>query len=119
MRNGNCSSPRRITIFTSLEGYDPWRRYVVKKRRERGEASHVFSNLLMGCLEALAGLVLVLAFVSSAHVAWYNANSQSRKKLTIDYTKVSATLSNSPVLVSFSFASDVAAFRDVCKNTWA
>jgi len=79
------------------------------KRRERGEASRVFSKIFMGGLQTLVALVVVFAFVSSAHAAWYSANWTYRKKLTIDYTKVGATLSHFAVLVSLTTDSDLAA----------
>ncbi|HVO82827.1 MAG TPA: DUF2341 domain-containing protein, partial [Syntrophobacteria bacterium] len=79
------------------------------RSRELVVASRVFSKIFMGGLHALVALVLLLAFVSSAHAAWYSANWQYRKKLTIDYTKVGATLSHFPVLVSLTSDSDLAA----------
>ncbi len=54
------------------------------------------------------GLVTLFA-ASAADAAWYNASWQYRKKLTIDYTKVGATLSSFPVLVSLASDSDLAA----------
>ena len=57
-------------------------------------------------------LIVVVALVgiaTSAQAAWYDSNWQYRKKLTIDYTKVGATLTNFPVLVSLSSDSDLAA----------
>ncbi|HVO83685.1 MAG TPA: DUF2341 domain-containing protein, partial [Syntrophobacteria bacterium] len=60
-------------------------------------------------IAVLAALVSLLAFASPVHAAWYNANWTYRKKLTIDYTKVGATLSSFPVLVSLTSDSDLAA----------
>jgi hypothetical protein len=56
-------------------------------------------------------LAVVFCFLStvSAYADWYDSNWQYRKKLTIDYTKVGATLSNFPALVSLSSDSDLAA----------
>jgi hypothetical protein len=62
--------------------------------------------------------MLFLASASSVHAAWYNANWQYREKLPIDYTKVGATLHSFPVVLSLPSDSDVAAFPDLCKNTW-
>ena len=59
-----------------------------------------------------AALIAVLALFSattSAQAAWYDSNWQYRKVLTIDYTKVGATLSNFPVLVSLASDTDLAA----------
>jgi hypothetical protein len=54
-------------------------------------------------------LFALLTFASLAQAAWYDANWQYRKLLTIDHTKVGATLSNFPVLVSLTSDSDLAA----------
>lgn len=40
-------------------------------------------------------------------MAWYNANWGFRKKITIDKDKVNATLSNFPVLISFTTDNDI------------
>jgi hypothetical protein len=90
-----------------------------RKRRERGEASRVFSKLLLRCLEALVGGVLALAPVSSAHAAWYDANWKYRKKLPIDYTKIPVTPSSFPALLSPTSDSNATAFGDLRRNTWA
>jgi hypothetical protein len=58
---------------------------------------------------ALIALLALFSFATSAQAAWYDSNWQYRKKLTIDYTKVGATLSHFPVLVSLSSDSDLAA----------
>jgi hypothetical protein len=57
----------------------------------------------------LAAIFCFLWTAAADAAGWYNSNWQYRKKLTIDYTKVGATLSNFPVLVSLSSDSDLAA----------
>jgi hypothetical protein len=58
---------------------------------------------------ALIAVLALFSFATSAQAAWYNSNWQYRKVLTIDYTKVGATLSNFPVLVSLASDTDLAA----------
>jgi hypothetical protein len=62
----------------------------------------------IGVILFLAAVFCFLSVVS-VHAAWYNSNWQYRKKLTIDYTKVGATLSNFPALISLGSDSDLAA----------
>jgi hypothetical protein len=77
-----------------------------QKRPERGEPSLLLSKILVRGLAGLLGLMLFLASASSVHAVWYNANWQYRERLTIDYTKVAASLSSSPVLDSLTSGSD-------------
>ena len=58
---------------------------------------------------ALIAVLVVFSATTSAQAAWYDSNWQYRKVLTIDYTKVGATLSNFPVLVSLASDTDLAA----------
>jgi len=56
-------------------------------------------------------LILIIAFLLlflEVNAAWYNSNWLYRKAITIDSSKVSATLSNFPVLVSIASDSDLA-----------
>ena len=62
-------------------------------------------GLVISCL----GACLLLA--GPAHGAWYNTDWQYRKKITIDNTKVTATLANFPLLVSITDADIKAAAR--------
>ena len=57
----------------------------------------------------LLAAIFCLLNVTAADAAWYNSNWQYRKRLTIDCTKVGATLSHFPVLVSLTSDSDLAA----------
>jgi hypothetical protein len=54
------------------------------------------------------GFALEIAYAAPS-APWYSAGWQYRKPLTIDYTKVGATLSNFPVLVSLASDTDLAA----------
>jgi len=61
--------------------------------------------------KAFLVFVLILALFSilnPVHAAWYNSSWLYRKAITIDSSKVSATLSNFPVLVSIASDSDLA-----------
>ena len=73
------------------------------KTRNRGR--EITRIILFNLLAA----IFCLLNITAAHAAWYNSSWQYRKKLTIDYTKVGATLSNFPVLVSLTSDSDLAA----------
>jgi hypothetical protein len=58
---------------------------------------------------ALIAVLALFSVATSAQAAWYDSNWQYRKMLTIDYTKVGATLNYFPVLVSLSSDTDLAA----------
>jgi hypothetical protein len=58
---------------------------------------------------ALIAVLALLSVATPAQAAWYNSSWLYRKKLTIDYTKVGATLSHFAVLVSLTSDSDLAA----------
>jgi hypothetical protein len=59
-------------------------------------------------LITLLAVIFCFLNATATHAAWYNSNWQYRKKLTIDSTKVGATLSSFPVLVSLTSDSDLA-----------
>jgi len=58
---------------------------------------------------ALLAVLALLSVATPAQAAWYNSSWQYRKALTIDYTRVGATLSYFPVLVSLASDTDLAA----------
>jgi len=65
-------------------------------------------RLLLLALLLAAGLLLPSA-TAQADPAWHNSVWNYRKKLTIDHTKVSDTLTDFPVLISLASDSDLAA----------
>jgi hypothetical protein len=62
-------------------------------------------------IQLIAGIFLFVPKpqeVKANGTSWYNSNWLYRKKITIDHTKVSATLTNFPVLVNLSSDSNLA-----------
>lgn len=70
-------------------------------------APQACSRLVLG---ALAGLGLLVWLPGQAEAAdWYNASWASRKKITIDKSKVSGTQTDFPVLINLTTDTDLAA----------
>ena len=78
------------------------------KKCQQGRKSHSCGRVGW-TVAALVVVLTLFGIATSAHAAWYNSNWQYRKKLTIDYNEVGATLTNFPVLVSLSSDTDLAA----------
>ncbi|MFC1967020.1 DUF2341 domain-containing protein [Chloroflexota bacterium] len=53
-------------------------------------------------------LTIITPLTASADPGWYNVTWDSRKKITVDFTKVAATLTDFPVLVSLSSDTELA-----------
>jgi hypothetical protein len=68
-----------------------------------------FLKLLPAVLIITLILSIIGPNIASADPGWYDLNWLHRKKITIDHTKVSATLTDFPVLISLGSDTDLAA----------
>ena len=72
---------------------------------------HKTINIALALVLILAGILADFALPQPVHASagWYNASWQYRKTITIDYTKVSGSQTNFPVLINLTSDSDLAA----------
>jgi hypothetical protein len=74
----------------------------------KGAAKDVFRRPV-GMKTAVLALGLLFFCTPLLHAAWYNANYQYRKKITLQGSRITGTLTNFPVLIRLAGDSDLSA----------